>query len=61
MGRGAAQMAAIAGHHRERRGRRIVMGMSVPAQVAVDASAALAAGRSNAFLVRHPEVVRDSP
>jgi hypothetical protein len=53
-------MAAIAGH-RERPDRRIVMGMFVPAQVAVDAWAARAAGRSNAFLGRRQEAVRDSP
>jgi len=35
--------------------------MSVPAQAAVDASAARASGRSNAFLVRCQEVVRDFP
>jgi hypothetical protein len=35
--------------------------MSVLAQVAVDASAALAAGRSYAFLGRRQEEVRDSP
>jgi hypothetical protein len=53
-------MAAIVGR-RERRGCRIVMGMSAPAQVAADAWAVLAAGRSNAFLGRRQEAVRDSP
>jgi hypothetical protein len=46
---------------REYRGCRIVMGMSVPARAAVDAWAALDAGRSNAFLERRQEAVRDSP
>ena len=37
------------------------MGMSVPARVVADGSAALAAGRSYAFLERRQEEVRDSP
>src|SRR5947207_2753862 len=59
-GRGAAQMVETVVHpvHRD---RQIAVGMSVPAQVAADASAVQGAGRSDANLGCHQEVVRDCP
>jgi len=49
-------MAEIA----DRPGRRIVARMAVPVRVAVDASAALDAGRLHAILEMRQEEVRDS-
>jgi hypothetical protein len=43
-----------------RPGRRIVARMAVPVRVAVDASAALDAGRLHAILEMRQEEVRDS-